>query len=86
MNRYLIERFTMTGPMFDGLRDIMVQSAYNANSEIASVMSLEYVMEHATMTECYDDDAGVGSALISIDVTDPDHKAFLKLSNESDYI
>ena len=81
MNRYLIQQFTMTGPTFDGLRDIMVQSAYNDNSEIASVMSLEYVMEHAIVNEYYDDNVGVGSATVSIDVTDPDHNAFLKLSN-----
>ena len=47
MSRYIITKINVTAPMIDGMRDLIIESAYKLNDRLASVMSLDHVLEHA---------------------------------------
>lgn len=60
--------------MIDGMRDLIIETAYKLNDRLASVMGLDHVLEHAFIRMIDND-----TAWVLIDVDDPTQKALLTL-------
>jgi hypothetical protein len=83
MAKYIIATLAVDGSMVehnvhDWMKKILIEEAYRSNDKISSVMSFEYVMEHAFF-KFADTPTKTVACYVFIDVVDPDDIAFLTL-------